>query len=177
MRGVLRTVVQLCAVVALLLVPAASASAASVSSSCNKQVLLLPGMTVSCGTAVVSCPPPPSTGLTLCRASAKAVAGAAVGVSIGGKAVSTTGGAGAAFGTPKSTSATCSGGLALLNGCTAQTGPNEQPGISTTLVAALPPPLPPVVQTSTFTAQGACQWTGGPVAVLATLSCTETMAY
>jgi hypothetical protein len=159
-----------CVAAALAVVPA-GASAASVSSSCSKQVLLLPGMTTSCSTGIVTCP------AGHCFVSGKAVAGAAVGVTVGGTVVSTakqkiTQGTTVLLDSTNPVSATCSSGLAVLNGCTAQTDPNDQVGDAGTFDQS---PLPPLV--SVITGQGFCQWTGGPIAALATLSCTETITF
>jgi hypothetical protein len=139
-------------------------------------------MTTACSTPVVACPAP-AAGANTCYFSARAVAGAAVGVAVGGKAVSN---ATATFtpdapGSPvqkfsSSVSANCTAGLAILGGCAGQTDNThdtaQQNGFAGTGKNLLGFP-------GTFASggQGVCLWSGGPIAVLATVSCTEEVDY
>jgi hypothetical protein len=61
-------------------------------------------------------------------------------------------------------SASCSAGLALFSGCAAQTDPALQ---SNAFAGS--------TESDTYSSRGqaVCVWTGGPVAVFATLTCTE----
>jgi hypothetical protein len=167
----LKVVVPLCAVAAVALVPAATASAATTSSSCTRQVLLLPGMSTSCGTGVVTCTPH-SNPVNTCAFSARAVAAATVGIAVGGKASSNaTEVKTPLVGSPQTISTTqsasCTNGLAILGGCTGATNPTSQVGF-----AGFDATTAATYQSG---AQGVCVWTGGPIAVLVTLTCTETI--
>jgi hypothetical protein len=124
---------------------------------------------------VAACPVP-AAGANTCFYSARAVAAAAVGIAVGGRAVSNatatfTPNEGAPFTVSSSVGANCTAGLAILGGCTGQTdnrhdAAQQQGFAGVGNVAGTP---------GTFRsgAQGVCLWSGGPIAVLATVTCTE----
>ncbi len=178
-------VLVLAMVVALSLTASASAQTSpAASASCTKTVLLLPAATTKCTTPVVACPAPPS-GVRDCFYTAKAVANAAVGISVAAKAVATSTSSitsvfnGVEQGTDSygfTSEASCSAALALLRGCTAQT-PTTVDNYGIVGQGTIPTPVGDVQLVYRSSGQGACQWTGGRVAVVVSLTCTARADY
>jgi hypothetical protein len=109
--------------------------------------------------------------VNVCAFSAKATASAVVGIAVAAKASSNatevkTGTEGGAQQISTSVTASCSNVLAVLGGCNTATKPTDQVGF-----AGFDAATAAVYQSG---AQGVCVWTGGPIAVIASLTCTET---
>lgn len=149
---------------------AATSASTTTSVSCTVHTLLLPGKSTSCSTPVENCPSPTTTFDTSALVGT-GVADATVGVDIGGTVASVENGAYTVDGVtttipPITTLASCTKSLALLDGCTGQTAVTATNELGTGNFGGLQ---------LTGSGQGVCIWTGGAVAVLVTLTCTETM--
>ena len=176
----MRRFVRICFLVAavaagLSLLPIASAAASTATATCTKTTLLLPGATFSCTTPAVVCPPP-AQGLNQCVSTAKAAASATVGIAVAAKATSTvvatlTPVEGDPFSQTAFLVASCTAQpLVVAGGCTAQTGQGLAGAAGDTGVVGTPGMV-------TFNGTGSCQWTGGPIAVLVRLTCTQQVEY
>ncbi len=158
----------------LMTAPSAGATTSpstTTSVSCTVQTLLLPGQSTTCSTPVENCPSP-AEAFDQCELLATTVANAAVGIDVGGKATTIVNGSYSAAGVttpigPFTTSASCSNSLALLGGCTGKTAVTDNDAAGSGNFGGL------ILNAS---GKGVCVWTGGDVAVLVTLTCTESMA-
>jgi len=145
------------------------------SATCTKQVLLLPGATTTCTTPPVACPRT-TDALTRCQYSSSAVAKAAAGLSVAASTVSNVVATVDEFTGTDTASASCSTPLAVFSGCTA-TATNDP------MLAVTPDDVavgiigfdggPSGFPSRSATGTGTCRWTGGPLAALVTLTCTE----
>ena len=152
--------------------PSPAHASTTLSVSCSVRALLLPGKTTTCTTPVLSCPGGPFVApfdANLCFYFGTTLAQATIGIGVGGTVTSTVNPIDSPPFVGVEAASCAKSGLTVQGGCQGQI----PTGLPTQETFTDDPSVPGAI---TGSGRAVCVWAGGAVAVLATLTCTETIS-